>query len=257
MGARLSRQRGTLTPANAKTMVQVAGSNALRAALRKYIAAFNSLPPWEKRNSTKIKNLLNSPSGNGNMRYKNAISQGVAEVVRASRNANSAAVAAAVGTAPAAPAIAQVNIATNKLKNLNMTMAGLLNTKTGMYNSNLYSQLGRSKNNNRKLNSSRPNGKPALYSDFFNALNAYNAQRLQAWNLPNVPGRAPARRPGGRNNLKGIELGALPPRAPVRSNSQQAPVAPPPRASSGNNILRNLQSQQRAKPPINYAAPWF
>lgn len=256
MGARLSRQRGTLTPANAKTMVQVAGSNALRASLRKYIAAFNALPPWEKRNSTKIKNLLNSPSGNGNMRYKNAISQGVAEVVRASRNANSAAVAAAVGTAPAAPAIAQVNIATNKLKNLNMTMAGLLNANTGAYNVNLYKQLGRSKNNNRTLNSTRPNDKP-LYSDFFKAVNAYNAQRLQRFNIPNVSGRAPARRPGGRNNLKGIELGALPPRAPVRSNSQQAPVAPPPRANSGNNTLRNLQSQQRAKPPVNYAAPWF
>ena len=211
MGARLSRQRGTLTPGNAKNMAQIAGSNALRAALRKYIAAFNALPPWEKRNSTKIKNLLNSPSpGNMNKAYKNTLSQGVAEVVRASRNANSAAVAASIGTAPAAPAIAQVNIATNKLKNLNATMAGLLNTKTGMFNSNLYIKLGRSKNNNRKLNASRPNGKPALYSDFFKSLDAYNAQRLQAFNFPNVPGRAPAKRPGGRNNLRGIELGALP-----------------------------------------------
>lgn len=148
-------------------------SSTLRNALTNYIKAVNSLKPNGRTNQA-ITNLLNQANGNATNKrvIRNRLANGVAKIVIASRRAMPAAAEAAAGLAPVGAAVAAVNNATSRIRDLNNFMAKAPITGTTGGNAvalrKYYENSGRSYNTNSNTNSKRNGG--ARYASLWEAM---------------------------------------------------------------------------------------
>jgi hypothetical protein len=153
---------------DAANIQALAGSAQLNKALQNYVREVNSvIKSGGAINNARVRSYLSGKVGNNNKMLKNRLSNGIANIVSASRVALPKAAQAAVGVAPVAPAVNAVNNAAAQARRLKFN-AIIAEMEAAGLNANKLKSIKAKMN----LLGFKPNNMPNNLRAKYNSLNA-------------------------------------------------------------------------------------